>query len=143
MTMAVHFGICPSDKSCKYSYDNARRLPEGFIHSFGRGISLPDCVGGPPGVDPSLKIACELFFRELAEPSGCCGNCGTQLVFAAEIPSCKCQRQYVGKDMDRDFCPDCGHPIDDQVKKDLDRALVIDELLKLVPRLQQHRYLEG
>jgi hypothetical protein len=27
------------------------------------------------------------------------------------------------------------------VKKDLDRALVIDELLKLVPRLQEHRYL--
>ena len=58
---------------------------------------------------------------------------------AVETPSYgECGRPHAVKDLKGNFCPDCQHPIDEQVKKDCDRAFVIKNLLEIVPSLQRH-----
>ena len=145
--MTTHLGICPSSEelSCSRSYTRYRTLPAGIEHQLSLA-SLPEGGSGLHYVSPPLKTACESVFQKVDTVPSFCDECGTELVFVAQIPSlgmCECTREYSEGDLKRSFCSACGKPIsiDDPIRKNFERMRSIQVLFDSVPQFRTCGYL--
>jgi hypothetical protein len=145
--MATHFGICPSSEelSCSRSYTCFKTLPAGLTHWLGFA-SLPEGGSVLLSVSPPLKTACESVFQKVNRVPSFCDECGTELIFVAEIPSlgmCECTREYSKVDLTKSFCSACGKPIsiDEQIRMNFERMCSIQALFDSVPQFQTYGYL--